>query len=270
MFHADPHPGNFLVQPDGSLGVLDFGMVGYLNEAVRHRLLRAGLAAMQQDAESLSEELYALGVAGRHAHRRAFLLDLEHVVTRYGGLSLRELSATEVSEQLTGVVFRHKLQLPSQLALLLRVVVMSEGVGLSLDPEFHYLEFASPFFRRRWDLTHSLRTTVERLGREAAEMSTDLPRRTERLLSRIERGEVELNVRHEGLDSFANQFQRMTNRLALSVVLAASVVALGVALGVHRVRGLERYLDWLFTLGFVFSLGFGIWLIVSIRRTGRR
>jgi hypothetical protein len=62
----------------------------------------------------------------------------------------------------------------------------------------------------------------------------------------------------------------MTNRLALAVVLASSVVALGVALGVHRLRGLERYLDWLFTLGFMFSLGFGLWLVFSIWRAGRR
>jgi ubiquinone biosynthesis protein len=273
FFHADPHPGNFFVQPDASLAMVDFGMVGRLNETVQAHLLRAGLAAIQQDAETLAEELYALGVAGRHARRRAFQRDLDHIIGHYGGLSLRELSAAEVTGALTAIVYRHRLQLPSELALLLRVACMSEGVGLSLDPGFHYLEYASPLFRKRWEQRQSLRSTVERLGRaaaDAAELTVELPRRAGRLLGRIERGEMELNVRHEGIDAFANQFQRMTNRLALSVILAASVVALGLALGVHRLPQLERYLDWLFTLAFVFSLGFGAWLIVSIWRAGRK
>jgi ubiquinone biosynthesis protein len=273
MFHADPHPGNFFAQPDGSLGIVDFGMVGRLNEEVRQHLLRGGLAAVRQDAETLAEELYALGVAGRHTGQRAFLRDLDHVISRYGGLSLRELSAGEVTGQLTSIARRHKLQLPGELAVLMRVATMSEGIGLRLDPEFRYLEYATPYFRREWQRSHSLTTTAKRLGHsalEAAELSVELPRRARRLLGRIERGELELNVRHEGLSNFADQLQRMANRLALAVVLAASVVALGVALGVHRLRGLERYTDWLFTLGFVFSLGFGVWLVSSIWRAGRR
>lgn len=273
LFHADPHPGNFFAQPDGSLGVVDFGMVGHLTEQVREHLLRAGLAAMHMDADSLAEELYALGVAGRHADRRAFLRDLEHVLTRFGGLSLEELSATEITAQVTAIVQRHKLQLPSELALLFRVVAMSEGVGLKLDPEFHYLENASPYFARRWKETHSAHRTMERAAGaaiEGMELSMELPRRTGRLLGRIERGEIEINIRHEGLDSVTSQFQRMTNRLALAVVLAASVVALGVALGIHRLGGIERYLDWLFTLGFLGSLAFGAWLLLSIWRAGKR
>ena len=90
------------------------------------------------------------------------------------------------------------------------------------------------------------------------------------MLGRLERGDMEFNMRTDGLESLTNQLQRMTNRLAIAVVLAASVVALGIALGVRRLPGLERYLDWLFSLGFVFSLAFGTWLIFSILRAGRR
>jgi ubiquinone biosynthesis protein len=273
MFHADPHPGNFFAQPDGTIGIVDFGMIGRLNAEVRQHLLSGGLAAIRQDAETLAEELYALGVAGRHTSQRAFLRDLDHVISRYGGMSLHELSAGEVTAQLTSIARRHKLQLPGELAVLMRVATMSEGIGLRLDPEFHYLEYATPFFRREWQRSHSLVSAARRVGRsaaEAAELSVELPRRVRRLLGRFERGELELNVRHEGLSTFADQLQRMTNRLALAVVLASSVVALGVALGVHRLRGLERYLDWLFTLGFMFSLGFGLWLVFSIWLAGRR
>jgi len=270
FFHADPHPGNFFVQPDASIAIVDFGMVGRVSESLRDHLLRAGLAARDLDAEALAEELYALGVAGRRANRIALRRDLDHLIGRYGAFTVRELSATTVVEELTSLAFRHRLQLPSELALLLRVVSMSEGMGLTLDPDFRYLEFASPIFKRRWAETHSLRATAARLGRaavEAAELSTELPRRASRLVGRLERGELEMNIRHEGLDRFTRAFQSMTNRLALAMILSASVVALSVALGVHGLAGIEHYMRWLFGFGFAFSLAFGVWLLTSIWRS---
>lgn len=271
FFHADPHPGNYFVQPDGSLAIVDFGMVGNVNDAVRVRLLRAGLAAIEADAEGLAEELFGLGVAGRGANREAFVRDLAHTLQCWTGRSISELSADTVTRELQALVFRHKLQLPGELALLLRVIVMSEGLGLMLDPDFHYLEFTQPIIERHWKERRSLKAGALRIGRaavEAAELGIEMPRRTGRILGRLERGELELTVHHEGLDHLAPELQRMTNRLALSMVVAASVVALGVALGAHGVSGVESHLRWLFWLGFVFTLAFGVWLVWSVWRSG--
>jgi len=272
-FHADPHPGNFFVQPDGALGIVDFGMVGRLPEALRLRLLRAGLAAIQEDPEGLAEELYSLGVAGPRADRQGFQRDLDHLIGHFGGRSLRELSATAVTRELTGVVFRHRLQLPAELALLFRVIAMSEGIGLRLDPDFHYLEFASPFLRRRWDRHHALPAVAGRVGqaaREAAELGVEMPRRTGRLMARLERGELQLNVRHEGMAAFSRQLQRMTNRLSLAVILAASVVALGLAIGAGVIPGRGEYIEWLFRIALPFSLVFGAALLWSMWRAPRQ
>jgi ubiquinone biosynthesis protein len=273
FFHADPHPGNFFVQANGSIAVVDFGMVGRVSTAGRTHLLRGGLAAIEQDPEALAEELFALGIAGRRADRTAFIHDLDHLIGGWQGRSIRELSATAVTRDLSAMAYRHRLQLPGELALLLRVVSMSEGLGLMVDPEFRYFEFAGPIVREQWQSGRSLRASVTRLGRaasDAAELGLELPRRAGRLLGRVERGEIELNVRHEGLDRLARDFQGMTNRLALAMVLAASVVALSVALGVHGLQGVEGYVRVLFGLGFVFSIAFGVWLLASIWRAGRR
>ena len=273
FFHADPHPGNYFVQPDGSIAVVDFGMVGRVSPPVRGHLLRAGLAALEQDPESLADELFALGVAGRNADRPAFVRDLDHLLGRYQGRSIRDLSAAAVTRELSGIAFRHRLQLPGELAMLMRVVSMSEGLGLMLDPEFRYLEFARPIIREHWERSRSLRVGVTRLGRAAAaaaELGLELPRRADRLLGRLERGELELNVRHEGLGKFALELQGMTNRLALALILAASVVALSVAIGFQGSAGFSRYFRWLFGLGFCFSLAFGVWVLVSIWRSRGR
>lgn len=272
FFHADPHPGNFFAQPDGSIAMVDFGMVGRVTNSLRMRLLRAGLAALHEDPEALAEELFALGVAGRRADRPAFQRDLDHLIGRYGDKSLRELNAAAVTRELTDIAFRHRLQLPSDLALLFRVAAMSEGVGLQLDPDFHYLEFASPFLRERWREQHGLPATTRRLSQaamEAAELAIEMPRRSSRLLARLERGELELNVNHEGLGAFSRQLQQMANRLSLAVMLAASVVALGLALGATSLPERAAHVSWLFWLGLVFSLAFGVGLLWSMWRARR-
>ena len=272
FFHADAHPGNFFVQPDGSIAVVDFGMVGRISDAVRHQLLRAGFAAMEQDADALAEALLTLGVAGPRADRSAFIRDLDHLLGSWQGRTIAELSAAAITRDLSGIIFRHHLQLPADLALLTRVITMSEGLGLRLDPNFAYLEFASPILRERWSRGRSLKSGVARLSRaasDATDLGLELPRRAGRLLGRVERGELELGVRHQGLERLTSEFQGMTNRLALAMVLAASVVGLAVALGVHGLAGIEPFIRVLFTLGFLFSLAFGLWLVVSIWKAGR-
>jgi ubiquinone biosynthesis protein len=248
-------------------------MVGRVSDAVQQHLLRAGLGAIEHDAEALAEELYALGVVGRRANRRAFEKDLDHLIARYGGYSIRDLSASVVTAELSEIVFRHHLQLPSELALLLRVISMSEGMGLMLDPEFHYLEYASPILRRHWKERTSMRARINGLGRyvtESTELAMGLPRRSQRLLGRLERGEFELNVRHERLEEVTREFQGMTNRLSMALILAASVVALGVAMGVRGGSEMRQYVHWLFVGGFAFTLASGLWLVVTILRSGRR
>jgi ubiquinone biosynthesis protein len=273
FFHADPHPGNFFVQPDASLAMVDFGMVGRLSDATHQQLVRAILAVTRQDAEELGEALYSLGVAGRRANRAAFQQDLDHLIGRFEGRSIRELSAGSVTGELTRVALRHRLQLPSELALLLRVINMSEGLGLALDPEFHYLEFAGPILRQSWKRRHSPSQLVKRVGRaavDAAELGVDLPKRAGRLLSRLERGEVQLNMQHQGLEEFTREFQRMTNRLALSVILGASIVALGLAAGLRQAPEISPIIEWIFRLGLLFSLVFGAWVLWGIWRAGKR
>ncbi|MCU0259288.1 MAG: hypothetical protein MUF56_09735, partial [Solirubrobacteraceae bacterium] len=101
-------------------------------------------------------------------------------------------------------------------------MAMGEGLGLRLDPEFRFFEYVGPMLARQWEHQHTLERTVRRIGSallEAADLGAALPRRMGRLFGRLERGEIEFNVRHEGLEEMTRRFERMTNRLALAVIL---------------------------------------------------
>lgn len=272
FFHADPHPGNFFVQPDGLLAVVDFGMVGRVSDKTQRHLMAAMLAGIREDADALAEELYALGVAGARADRVSFERDLARLVSRYGSSSIRDLSAAAVTDELFSIAFRHKLQLPGELAQLLRVINMAEGLGLSLDPDFRYLEFATPVIKKLAQRRYSPAALARRAGLaavEAAELGTEFPRRAARLLGRFERGEIAIKVDHRGLENATREFQRMTNRLVLAMLLAASIVALGLAAGIRMVPALEPAVDWLFKIALLFSLALGVSVLWGMWRSGK-
>jgi ubiquinone biosynthesis protein len=273
FFHADPHPGNFFVQPDGSIAVIDFGMVGCLDTNLQESLLRIGMAVGHQDAERLTDEFFAIGMAGAGVKRKPLQRDLDHFISRYAGRSIKELAAAKTVDEVMAIALRHHLQMPAELVMLFRVVGISEGLGAQLDPKFKLFEFAAPYLQEFWLQHRSPKAIALRVGQsalDAAELGLTLPHHLSRLLGQVERGELELNINHEGLQDFARQLQQMINRLALAILLAATIVALGLMMIVYHPPGWNIYGGWLFGLGFLFSLALGAWMIWTIWRSGRR
>ena len=272
FFHADPHPGNFFVQPDGSIALIDFGMVGRLDNRLQEAMLRVGLAVSRQDVARLVDEFYTLGVAGTRAKRPVLQRDLDHLLSRYTGRPIKEIAVAQVTNEIMTIALHHRLQLPAEFVMLFRVVAMSENLGAQLDPDFRLFEFAAPYLQQFWMERYSPKALVSRMGQtliDAAELSLDLPQRASRLIGQLERGEVQFNINHEGLQDFAQQLQRMVNRLALSILLASIIMALGLLMIIYHPPGWDRLGGWVFGIAFLSALGFGAQLMWNIWRSSK-
>ncbi|HEU5423655.1 MAG TPA: AarF/ABC1/UbiB kinase family protein, partial [Nitrolancea sp.] len=189
FFHADLHPGNLFVEPSGRIGLIDFGMVGTLDEATRDHLVDLLIAIVGQDTDRMVDELLELGAA-RRIDRAVLRRDLQRIVSHYINRPLGEIEIGAVIEDALGIVRRHRLQLPANLALLLRMLVMAEGLGQLLDPAFEALPVARPFGRRLLLQRYSPARWARRMGQaafDAAELGTELPRQVRRLIHEIER-----------------------------------------------------------------------------------
>jgi len=175
-------------------------------------------------------------------------------------------------DEVMSIALRHRLQLPAELVMLFRVVGISEGLGAQLDPGFQLFEFATPYMQQFWLQHRSPKAIALRVGEsalDAAELGLILPRHLSRLLGQIERGELELNINHEGLQDFAHRLHQMVNRLALTILLAATIVALGLMMIIYHPPGWDQYGGWFFGFGFLFALGLGAWMMWNIWRSGR-
>ena len=148
FFHADPHPGNLFVEPDGRLGLVDFGMVGAIAPPRRTRLARLFVATASGDATAVAAELLGLGTATAPVDRSALTRDLAGILAQVTNLPLGDLRLGPLLQAELSIVRRHRLRLPPDLVLLVKTAAMTEGVAALIDPDFVLLSSFVPYAAR--------------------------------------------------------------------------------------------------------------------------
>jgi ubiquinone biosynthesis protein len=270
FFHADPHPGNLFIEPDGRIALIDFGMVGRIDEQGREKLARLLLAIVSREPDRLVDACLALGVASGPVDRERLRDDLGGLVGRYYDRPIGEIAIGPVLEQALAIVREHRLHLPPQFALLLKTLVMEEGLGMTIDPSFHLTVVLAPYARRLLARRYAPRHLARRFGRaglDAAEVAADLPWHVRRLLADIERGGVEFAIRPAHFEPVLGQLERLVNRLVLGILAAAFIVGLAVLLAVYRPPGGLGWAGAFFAIGFALALALGAYLAWSIFRS---
>lgn len=178
-YHADPHPGNFFIEDDGRIGLVDFGMTGSVDPRLREHLAMMLLAITMRESDALVDTILTLGVTNRPINRLMFRRDLEHLLAPYYDQALGDIALGPIIHNVLAIIQRHHLQLPPNMALLLKTLVMYEQLGIYLDPAFHLTTFLAPYAQElvirqfapsRW--AHHLSST----GISLAHLGLNLPR----------------------------------------------------------------------------------------------
>ena len=271
FFHADPHPGNFLVAPGPVIGLLDYGMVGELSEDTRRSLLLLFLAVIDRDMDRVVDRLSELGVAGSYVQMASLKADLERLIGHYYGRPLQEIDVGQVLEESLQAARRHRLQVPTRLALLGKTMSMHEGLARMLDPRFNLVEVLAPYARELAIRIYSPRQWLRRLVPtliDVTNLAITLPRRFERLTAQAERGQLSVNMRIPEAEHYISDLNRMANRLIVGMLTAAFIVGLAILLGSTQPRPMAQLFGWLIGLGFIASSVLGMWLLLAIWRSG--
>jgi ubiquinone biosynthesis protein len=272
FFHADPHPGNFFIEPGGRIGLIDFGMVGTVDEDTRGRLVQLLLAVAGRDAERMVDAFLDLGVARGRLDRHLLRHDLDRMLARYYDRPLGEIALGALLEEAFAVIRRHHLQLPANLALLMKTTVMAEGLGARLDPKFNLAAVLLPYAERLILREYSPLLWARRFGEaalDAARLGIDLPQQLRRIIGEFERGNLEVGMRPEGFEPLLRRFERLANRIVLGIIAAAFVNGLAVLVSVYHPPGWDRWAGAFVALGFFFASALGLYLAWTILRSGR-
>ena len=224
VFHADPHPGNLLALPGNAICFIDFGVVGRLTERRRSQLLILIGAMLKQDADGMMGVL--LDWSGS---TNPDLTKLDNAaqtfVTRH---AKKPLNISLVLEDFMTMARENDLSMPTDLAILFKALITSDGVMRQLDPNFDLFSAAAPTVGRRLKAKFSLKGLFGKLETFSGSLygaATELPSLLHLMLVRLKQGKVTVEIEIKGIDKIIHGVERAAARLSIAIVVAAFAIA---------------------------------------------
>jgi ubiquinone biosynthesis protein len=271
FFHGDPHPGNLLVLRGNVFAPLDFGLVGRLDDSLTGLLGRMLGGVLDRDADRILRVLVRIGAVGDDSDMTALRNDLRDYVDRYSGAPLYQLNLEKLIREMLALYSKHRVRLPRDLYLMGKSLMVAESIARSLDPKVDMMSLAEPFIRKavlRRMRGGRLAKDTGRTLEDYMDFIGSLPDTLRNILVKLRRGDLGVNLHHQGLDQLIRELDRSSNRLSFSLITAAVIVASSLIIQLNRgpmLFGLSAF----GLVGYLLAGVFGLWLIVAIMRSGR-
>ncbi|MBI5103265.1 MAG: AarF/ABC1/UbiB kinase family protein [Nitrospirae bacterium] len=270
LFHADPHPGNVFVLPDGRLSLLDFGMTGELDEPMRDSLTLLLESVVKGDARAATEAYLEMAPTSEKVNRAALLVDIKAVLYEIHRNDLADVSIGDAFDSLLRAGSRHGVHNPGEFFLLTRAFVILESMIRQLDPRHNYMESFRAEISRLSSRHFSAERVMEKttkFAREIERLINDAPGDTRRVLRRIAESDLG-RLQVPGIEALGGRVSRNLERLTVAIA-AASLVIGGAMLVIAPTGGWHQILGEAMIISGVFGT-----LVISIgafrRDRGRR
>ncbi len=268
FFHGDPHPGNLLVGPSGSIELLDYGMVGTLSEHHRRHLVTLVGAFAARDAARLAEAVVELAPPLGRIDRRALNRDAARLIAEYADRPLAEIPLVPVVNELLEILRTQRLKPPPELSMVAKMLTMVDGLGRVLDPQFDMMGLLGPYglkvLRQKLEPDSLLRSLLS-FAIEGSALGAEGPEQVRRLLRYYEQEGLHFSPDPGSLDPALKRLESVGDRIVAGVLLAALINAVG-ALGATDDRWLAKARAPLLIAGSVATAALAGFLADSLRR----
>ena len=262
IFHADPHGGNFLITAEGQLAVMDFGMVGRLTPDARRRVADLFVAMDRRDAVRVADRLIEITAPSHPIDRAGLAAELDRMLARYVAATLDDLRFGAALADMLDLIRQFGLRLPGSLALLFKALAMTEGLLETLDPDARLDDHLEPLANKLAFGRLGGDEWAERMrdsAVDAAELSIELPRRLDRVLGEVERGNIRVWTRIDGVEDIVTRLEHSIERTNATLLACACIVGLAIVMLFYHPQGWERW------IGVVFWIGVTVALLTALR-----
>ncbi len=270
FFHADPHPGNFLVIENNILAPLDFGQVGRLTRQDKLLLQQILMAIVNKDGARMVYALENADMLGENTNTLELTRDLEDIIDSYGDLPLKDIPFREAIGRSFDVLRRHHVRPPRDFTIMLKCLMTIESFAKKLDNNFEIFALLKPYARKLAMEEMNPASVLQHLyktAREASGLIARLPQDTAVIINKFRRGQFKIHVHHEHLEELEQTVDNSSNRLSFAIIIAALLVGSSLLISQSGfVLGIIS-LQTLGVLGYLAAAVMGLWLVFSIIRS---
>ncbi|OLZ39664.1 hypothetical protein A6E15_01100 [Natrinema saccharevitans] len=236
VFHADPHPGNLAVTDEGRIVFYDFGMSGRVDPFVQEKIVDFYVAVANQDIDGILDALVEIGTLSPEADRGVMAEVMEIAIQDARGEDVEQYRVNQIVGQVEDSIYEFPLRLPKNLALVLRVATVVEGVCVTLDEDFDFISVATDYLTEQGYREESIRQYIDETGDQLLRTGHSLTRiapKAERALDRLDRDDLYVRI---GVEDESNVFENLAKRLVYGMLLTMSLFSMGVLYALEAPR----------------------------------
>jgi ubiquinone biosynthesis protein len=281
FFHADPHSGNTIVMFDGRVSLVDFGIMGHLDDETMQQIANLLLGFAEHDYDLVMEALLDAQLIDEETMDiKSFRRDLKEMSEPFYGRSIQTVSVKEVYDQVIQLITKYRIRLPRNLLLLLKTFIQTESLGKILGSDASLLEVTKPYaielLKRSYlskNIFKNIRKDVLSIGGQVKMM----PKFVHDILEQTAKGKQRIELRHTGFNEVNVQFAKGINRLIVGLVISASLIAGAMVLNapqkwfmlkVHFFGLREIPVTGVLGLtGYIIATVLAVWLVIMIFRS---
>lgn len=269
FFHADPHPGNLIIRGN-QICYIDFGMMGNLSEALKKSLNKAILAVAYGDVNMLVTVLMSIGLRKGHIDRNSLYEDVDYMLNTYIVTSLRNIKISLMFQEVFNIAKRNNIQLPKELIILVRSLVITEGVLSKICPDLAVMDLIIPYIKsekkdfifKNFDIDEFLLHNFK-----FVRDSSTVPSKFIELSDSLINGRAKIQLNHNNLDEPIKNLHRMVNRIVFAVIISSMIIGSSLILRTNIGPKLHD-ISIIGISGFLIAALMGFYLLISILKSG--
>jgi len=225
VFHADPHPGNLAVTDDGKIIFYDFGMSGTVDPFIQDKIIDFYLAVANQDIDAILDTLIEMGTLSPEADRQVMGDVMELAIADARGEDIEQYRVQQIIEQVESTIYEFPLRLPRNLALILRVATVVEGVCVTLDPDFDFISVATDYLQEEGYYEETAKQLITEGGQQIQQTTRalfEVPPKLNQTLDKAQNGNLRVNVR---LEDENDVLDRLARRIVYGLFVAVGALS---------------------------------------------
>jgi len=251
--------------------MIDFGMVGRLGQDLKEQLLDLLQALLERDVDRIISQLLYSGELTDTADLKNLRRDLHDFIEDYYDLVLQDIKIGRLFSEFIEILTHHRIHFPPDYMLLAKALVVMEGVGRQLDPNFNMISHMRPYVKslivERFS-PKNISAQASRIAVAYTSLAKNLPHDIKEFLNRLNRNKFKIDLEHRGLEKLVTDLDRSSNRVSFSLVIGSLIVGSSLVMQIDKGPMVFGF-PLLGLLGYSIAGLLGLWLAVGILRSGR-